>query len=310
MIRPLYRLMVIGALIAASGCGDDGSHSSSQPITCSGKTGPAGDQMVALSSGGLARTSRLHVPQSYDPNRPTMLVLNFHGSSSNGVQEEFYTRTDVQSDRDGFLIGYPEGSQPGSQNGWNGGSCCGLAAENDVDDVGFVSDLIDAIAADYCVDPKRIYATGMSNGGFISQRLGCELADRIAAIAPVAGTFALPPEDCHPSRPVPVLEIHGTLDPLVPYNGEPGISSVADTIAVWRDRDGCGPSSQITFAQGDATCEAWSCREHSDVELCTINEGGHTWPSAILDVPSLGKTSHDLNASERIAAFFATHPMS
>src|SRR5690606_3308049 len=145
----------------------------------------------------------------------TMLVLNFHGFTSADWQEALLTRMDREVDARGVIVAYPQGVA----TSWNAGACCGTAWADAVDDVGFVRALIEHLEAEYCIDARGVDATGMSNGGFLSHRLACELSDRIAAIAPVAGVLGVDPASCAPSRPVPVWQFHGTEDPLVPYEG-------------------------------------------------------------------------------------------
>jgi polyhydroxybutyrate depolymerase len=253
------------------------------------------------------------VPDSYQAERATMLVMNFHGLSSADWQEELLTRMDEASDARGFIVVYPAGVA----SSWNAGFCCGDAWTGGVDDVQFVRDLIAELGASYCLDPRRIYATGMSNGGFLSHRIGCELAGVVAAIAPVAGVLGLPPDECQPARPVPVLDFHGTADPLVPYDGGSPLIGVpvsgwlnfppvADTMAVWRARNDCLTAPATIYAQGDATCVRWD--GHAPVVLCTIDGGGHTWPGGV-PIPTLGKTSTDISATDTMLDFFAANPL-
>src|SRR5262249_33405984 len=159
-----------------------------------------------------------------------------------------------------------------------------------------------------CLDVDRIYATGMSNGGFMSHRLGCELANRIAAIAPVAGVLGVA---CSPSRPMPVMDFHGTADTLVPYNGgsQYGFASVPDTIAGWAQRNGCTDTPAVTFSKGDSSCQTYQkCQAGVTVTLCTVQDGGHTWPGGT-PYPSLGKTTTDLSATDAMWEFFKQNPM-
>lgn len=283
-----------------------------QPFTCTGKTGKTGDRTIRLKSGGLSRSALLHVPAKYDPEEGTPLVLNFHGFTSADWQQRILSRMDATSEARGFIVAYPAGIAAS----WNAGQCCGTAWVDAVDDVRFVKDLIAEISDEYCIDPKRIYATGMSNGGFLAHRLGCELADTFAAIAPVAGVLGVTPGDCRPTRPVPVLQFHGTSDNIVPYGGGnpmvnlgiPGtldFRSVEETIRTWRNLNGCIGEPVIIYDKGDAVCEQWAnCQGGSEVTLCTIDRGGHTWPGG---VPLPGGTSKDISATETMAEFFAAH---
>lgn len=285
------------------------------PVTCTSKTGKKGTGVsVSLDSGGRKRTALLHVPEKYDPAKGTMLVLNFHGFLSAGWQQALLTRMSTESDSRGFIVAYPEGVSAS----WNAGDCCGTAWSDSVDDVKFVRDLLDRIEADYCIDTKRIYATGMSNGGFFSHRLACEAADRIAAVAPVAGVLGLEPLQCQPSRPVPILDFHGTSDPMVPYaGGTPLISqlgvglvfrSVAESMDFWRNANACSGFDTTFYENGDAKCVQWpDCKSGVQTVLCTISQGGHTWPGGV-PIPS-GKTSTDISATTTMLDFFEAHPM-
>jgi polyhydroxybutyrate depolymerase len=253
------------------------------------------------------RSALVHIPPGYDPTKPTPVVLNFHGLAESPSLEEGLTLMDAEADSQGFVVIYPQGT--GTLLSWNAGACCGDAVQNNVDDVGFVGALLDQAEAQLCVDTGRIFATGMSNGGFFSHVLGCELSSRIAAIAPVAGVMGIP--TCTPSRPVPVIEFHGTSDLLVPYNGNPaiGYTSVPDTVAGWVQRDGCLGQAMTTYSNGDATCVTYSqCNAGADVTLCTITGGGHTWPGGT-PFPLLGVTSTDISATDAMWTFFQQHPM-
>jgi polyhydroxybutyrate depolymerase len=223
------------------------------------------------------------------------------------MQQKIFSKMIEASDREGFIAVHPDGT--GSTTGWNAGACCGEAASSNVDDVGFIRALLDRVNEVRCVDQRRVFVTGMSNGGFMSHRLACEMADRFAAAAPVAGVDGT--MSCMPSRPVPILDIHGTADTVVPYGGGTAnnFRSVQDSVAAWVMRDQCTGSPMEVFKKGDATCQKWSgCAGSADVELCTIQDGGHTWPGG-LAVAFLGKTSTDLDATAYMWDFFKAHPM-
>jgi polyhydroxybutyrate depolymerase len=265
---------------------------------------PTGDATWNLTFGGLGRSFHVHVPASY-AGQPTPLVLDFHGYTSNGDQEVLLTGMNAKADAAGFIAVHPDGT--GSPTGWNAGACCGSAATTGVDDVGFVRAMLTELESRLCVDQRRVFATGMSNGGFLSHRLGCELADRIAAIAPVAGVMGV--EACTPARAIPVLDFHGTADMIVPYAGNPamGFKSVADTMAGWAERDGCGATPERSFMMADMHCETYpGCRQGAEVTLCTVEGGGHTWPGG-LPIPT-GVTS-PVKATDLMWTFFSRHPL-
>ncbi|HEY8041665.1 MAG TPA: PHB depolymerase family esterase [Polyangiaceae bacterium] len=322
---PLAPLDGVDGSTSGPGAGDDAGGSTgvdsgwpdaapTPPVSCTGKTGGKGDLTLSLTSGGLARTSLLHVPPSYDPTQGTMVVVDYHGFSSDAAQEVLLTNMNPVADAKGFVVVTPYGLG----QGWNAGDCCTELQPPSVDDVQFTKDLLALVSSQYCVDPRRVYATGMSNGGFLSHRLACAMADTFAAVAPVAGVLGIPPEQCTPSRPVPVLDFHGTGDPVVPYDGGPAAKllppitfrSVPDTMAFWRTADACLGAPVVTYQQGVVTCTRWSdCSGGVDVELCTVDGGGHQWPGSSIVVPGLGNGTTDVDATARIVDFFLAHPM-
>lgn len=283
-------------------------------FACNGKALGSGDRTITMSSGGITRFAYAHVPNGYDPTKGTMLVLNFHGFSNSALIQRTVSRMDKSSDLHGYIVVYPEGVA----TSWNAGDCCGTAWVDAVDDVKFARELIQKLESDYCIDPKRVFSTGYSNGGFLSYRLACEMSDTIAAIAPVAGQLGIPPTKCNPPRPVPLLEIHGTADPIVPYNGGtpiigidlgpvPKFRSVTESLAAFTQKNGCLGQPKTIYQKGDATCSQWGLCQ-GDVVHCKIDQGGHTWPGGV-PIPLVGKTSTDLGATETIYEFFAAHPM-
>jgi polyhydroxybutyrate depolymerase len=270
---------------------------------CAGANGlKAGDTDLTISSGGRQRTARVHVPASYDPKKPIPVLLNFHGRMSNPSQQALLSKTTPKADAAGFVVVYPAGVG----DTWNAGLCCGEAQSNDIDDVGFTRALLDELGTKLCVDAKRVFATGLSNGAFMSHRLGCELSDRIAAIGPVAGQLVM--TTCKPKRPVPVMYFHGDEDKIVWYEGQYGMPSAEATAKAWATRNACNATPKETYAKGDATCMTYSgCKDSADVTLCTISGGGHTWPGGA--PTGFGKTSTDIDATAEMWTFFAAHPM-
>jgi polyhydroxybutyrate depolymerase len=285
----------------AAGSGSDDAPPAT--VTCSGKTMQPRDATWTV--GG--RMVRVHVPASYDPVRPTPVVFNLHGYSGDGLQQSTISKMIPVSDANGFIVLHPDGHH--SPRGWNGGVCCGAAASSGTDDVAWLASVLDEAESKLCVDTNRVFATGLSNGGFMTHRLACEIADRIAAIAPVAGVVGI--TGCNPSRPVAVMHIHGDADPLIPYGGGGvnGNESVAATIERWATKNGCTGAPAQTFQQGDATCTTRSgCNGGADVVECRIAGGGHQWPGGVSIGSFLGELSNDLDASNAMWAFFAAHP--
>ena len=290
--------------------------SDASPACAGGPTYPAGTTEATVTVGGKARSFRVHVPPSHKGRSPTPVVLVFHGGGGSAQQiEEQSSKMNPISDREGFVAVYPQGT--GVIPTWNGGLCCGRAVEDSVDDVAFVSALLDHLESKLCTDRRRVFATGMSNGAILSHRLGCELSERIAAIAPVAGTIGV--AACNPKRAVPVLQIHGSLDGHVPWQGGEGcgpskvsFTSVPSTMEGWQQRNGCAATTTTYFEQGDGKCASYTgCR--GSVVLCTVDGGGHSWPGGVLktgvaDCPADGAQSQSFLASEVIWKFFKEHP--
>jgi polyhydroxybutyrate depolymerase len=215
---------------------------------------------------GRERTFILHVPPSYDGSTPVPLVLDFHGLGSDAIQQAAVSGQVALSDAHGFLLAHPQGLD----HAWNAGICCGNAG---IDDVGFIRSVVTAIAGDGNVDLHRVYATGLSNGGAISQRLACDAADLFAASAPMAFPVPfIPLTGCRPSRPIPVLTFMGITDVLVSYTG--GLfPSAPDTFAFWKGSDGCtGDAPDQTVTAGNSRCETYtSCSEGTEAGLCSID---------------------------------------
>lgn len=266
-----------------------------------------------LSSGGRVRTYLLYVPASYEPSQPTPLVIMLHGGGGNAASTVGYTRFTAEADRDGWLLVYPDGTGPDRQFNWNDGRPGIYPAENHIDDTRFMADLIDAISAQLTIDPRRIYATGISNGGMMSYRLGCELSDRLAAIAPVAATLTLSP--CTPTNPISVLHIHGTADHYVPIGGGVGITrspgfqlaSVSKTIAFWRDFNRCSGPTANTKDKAVTKETATGCVPGTDVVLYTIDGAGHGWPGRAVSFAPGENPSTALDATSTIWQFFKDH---
>ncbi|HXX44915.1 MAG TPA: PHB depolymerase family esterase [Candidatus Acidoferrales bacterium] len=280
----------------------------------------ATDESHSIVVAGLTRYYLLHVPSNLASGKPVPLVLVFHGGGGHDWNMPGFTHFDALADEQGFLVAYPD-----SVNGsWNDGRSLSTA-----DDVGFVRALVDEVSRSHSVDPKGIYATGISNGGFFSNRLACDLADKFAAIASVAATM---PQDlvplCKPSRSISILYIQGTKDPLVPIDGgnigfvrgrSRGLCiSLNDAAKFWRTRDGTSTEPAVAkFSDrvDDGTHvrrETWTAgRDSTEVVVYTIEGGGHTWPGGpqYLPVRLVGKASQNLDATRTIWDFFRSHSL-
>lgn len=258
---------------------------------------------------GLIREYRLYIPAAYTGQQPVPLIFNLHGYTSNNYQQEWYSSFQTIADTAHFIICLPNGTFDSFNNRfWN------IGFSNNVDDIGFLMTLLDTLMANYHIDPARVYCTGMSNGGFMSYALACARADRIAAIASVTGgmTYAMS-QQCQPTRPIPVLQIHGTADATVPYTGNAQFMPIDSVIAFWVTHNNCPYSPTVSPLPDVNTTDGCTairytydqCQEKSEVVLFKIDGGGHTWPGSPI---TIGTTNRDFSASEAIWHFFQKHP--
>lgn len=287
---------------------------------------PSASIAGSITEGGRERTFRLYVPASHHRSRPAPLFIALHGGGGTGAAMERLTDGGLNrlAVRDGFIVVYPDGVE----RHWNDGRGVSdyRAHRENIDDVGFISALIDHLAQTHGIDRSRVYAAGISNGGLFSQRLARELAPRIAAI----GVVAISMSDKialmrAPARPVSVVLIPGTDDPLVPWaGGDLGFAgsrrkvgtvlSVAETVAAWVSLNRCSPSPAVTRepdrSPQDGTRvrrEAYGpCGDGSEVVLYAVEGGGHTWPGGWQYLPErfVGRTSRDIDANEILWSFF------
>jgi polyhydroxybutyrate depolymerase len=266
------------------------------------------DRSNTIQVGGRTRSYLLHVLPNYNATIPVPLVLVLHGATQSPASAERMSGMSELADREGFLVAYPSGtSRFGRMPTWNAGNCCGYALNNNIDDVGFVRALIEKLKRDYNVDPKRIYVTGISNGGMLSYRLACELADQVAAVAPVEGAQNV---DCHPSAAVSVIIFHGTADRLVPFEGgstpfqlgpRRSDTPVKDAVAFWVKQDGCSPNPKHDETK-EVQIDTYSgCGDGTGVALYAIQRGHHMWPGTRL-------SRNNVAATEIMWRFFTDHP--
>lgn len=293
---------------------------------------PAGnDHRTFIVHDGLKRTFHVHIPSLYKKSNPIPLVIALHGRGGNGESMILVTRKgfDKLSDRDGFFVVYPDGIELNWNDGRIDEQVNDRAHKENIDDVGFISALIDFMIKEYNIDSKRVYVTGISNGAIMSYRLACEISHKIAAIAPVDGNIpqALNPE-CSQEMPVSVLAINNINDPLVPFDGGEIVGhfglkrlgkvlSVNESVYYWVTRNGCYQTPVVTVEPDrdpkDGTRvkreEYRNGKDGTEVILYAIYGGGHTWPGGYQYLPAwiIGKTSRDIDANEVIWSFFKNH---
>jgi len=249
-----------------------------------------GDYSLSMTHDGIARMYRVHVPHGYSPTKPTPMVLIFHGGGGNmdlQANDQYYGQIS-KSDSAGYVAVFPNGYSKlasGKFATWNAGNCCGAARDRDVDDVGFVREIVKHLKSQLNIDPNRIFADGMSNGGLFSYRLACEMSDTFKAIASVAGTDNT--RTCTPTTPISILHIHAKDDDHVLYHGGAGkerdavtsFVSVPDTMVKWSRLNGCNAVPKRVFETTGAYCEVYTqCRNNVEVKLCVTSTGGHSWP--------------------------------
>jgi polyhydroxybutyrate depolymerase len=266
----------------------------------------SGDTNASLRSGDLDRTYILHIPPQYDGIADLPLVLNLHGYGSNARNQSAYSRLPQKADEAGFVVVTPDGA--GTPQQWNNLQLAELP-----DDVAFIRELLDHLEATLCIDPDRVYATGISNGSAFAQRLACLLSDRIAAVAAVAAFVY--PVVCNGRPPVPVIAFHGTADTCVPYEG--GVTTcgrgglpvppVETAAASWARHNGCTEEPSRTSVSEHVRSIAYSeCRDNVAVVLYAVDGAGHTWPGSV-DVPRLGPVTREIDATDLMWEFFQAH---
>jgi polyhydroxybutyrate depolymerase len=270
----------------------------------------AADQL-SLTVDGLARTYRVYRPAGLDRTKAVPLVVMLHGALGTGEQAERSYHWDQLADRKGFVVAYPDGIR----RTWNaGGQCCGPAHRDKVDDVAFLDRLIDTVVHDEAVDPKRVYITGMSNGGAMTYRYACEGHFAIAAIAPVASSFTYP---CRKVRGLPVIAIHGLDDQTVPFSGGPGRRAkdvvwlpVQASLDAFRDASLC--DAPMLTQNGPVVTSTAQCVKGRKVVLITVAGAGHQWPGSsrekgVVATLLLDPPSDALDATDAIWSFFARY---
>ena len=318
-------------LIALTGFGGLVHAQNDISVSCAGK--------AALDVGHDRTDSRIG---RHDAQLPAVHPVGLRSGAADAADPEFarlcqhaaqqvlFSQWNELAEAEDLIVVYPQGT--GSPARWNAGQteipglprprAQGALTEVlshffetvQVDDVAFIRDLIAHLSDQLCVDAARIYANGLSNGGGMTNRLACELADEIAAVGTVAGAYTEFPGGCNPSRPMPVIAFHGVVDPIVPYEGNAQIHfpAIATWAADWAARDLCDPTPEtIDGTVGAVTGIRYiDCADNAEVDFYTIADGGHTWPGGF-PIPAflVGKTSQDIDASATMWTFFQAHPL-
>lgn len=253
-----------------------------------------GTHTFKIKHDGLDRYYVVFVPSAYTAKNPLPLLVAMHGGGGDmnlQASPEYYKLT-PKAEKEGFIIAYPNGYsklKSGKLATWNAGTCCGDARDKKIDDVGFIKKMISNLSTQLKIDQKRIFATGMSNGGLMAYRLACELPQLFKAVAAVAGTDNT--LECKPEQPVSVLHIHAKNDDHVLFNGGAGkeafgdrtkiteFTSVPATMAKWVKLNACEASPKRNLEEKQAYCETYSkCSNGTEVQLCVTETGGHSWP--------------------------------
>jgi len=315
------------------------------------QTADPGDYFFTIAHGGIERKYAVHIPTNYNDITSIPVLIALHGGGGNMEESIKYFNFNPQADKEGFLVVYPEGygkMLAGKHLGtWNGGKCCAPSTDENIDDVGFINKVIGKITDDFHIDEKRVYVAGFSNGAQMSYRLGCELSDKIAAVAlgGSVGTF----EGCSPKRPVPVYMFSGTADTCTPYEGGaecggcmgrffnsigvPAPMNVyqCDSVDTFTGKvlsmNKCSGNSSVTYNKGSTTCVTYNtCSGNSEVTSCTISGGGHVWPGNTkysIDICSsnpngyvceewkkaVGPLSPDFNVNDELWRFFKKYQL-
>jgi len=258
-----------------------------------------------IKSGGLVRTYRLYVPASYS-GKPVPLLVALHPALSDGAGMEKLTRFDDLADRYGFIVAYPDGVA----RMWNADRCCGRPMKDNIDDVGFINDMVAKIESNYAIDTTRKYVAGFSNGAFLAHHIACVEPDAFTAYAVTGG--AITDANCPDAQPTPILLIHGTKDPRSPWDGgttegvyRPPVVDLARRLA---RRNHCSDTTTVSYASAPAVCKTFSGCGSNEVTYCALDGVGHQWAGAPAVLPLLlGPSTDRFSTTDQMWSFFQRH---
>lgn len=287
--------------------------------SCQKSDDPAEDPVFringTLNSGGRERTYLLNLPPNYYQQSGFSLLIAMHGGGGEALQFEASSRLTEKANESSFVVVYPEGVKSTGlleARTWNAGACCDYARDHNIDDVGFITALIDELGRKYKINLKKVYATGHSNGGMLTYRLACERSGKIAAIAPNGCTMVAPV--CNPTRAVPILHMHSVLDTKVPYQGGFGTGvgtdavhcpSLDSVLNVWAQKNGCAAPAQIIVNNNQYKFTSWTgCTAGTAINYYLTQDGGHAWPGGLPGSSNGDTPSTVIDANDLLWDFF------
>ena len=304
--------LIIFILSSCGGGGSSGSQDINIPIetdnnnslneTCI-DTSRSGMKRCSFKHDNLDRFYYVYTPSNLDSNESIPVLFAFHGYGSSAIRHLNYTNYFPIADSENFIVIYPQGATTATlSTHWNVG---GWTSKSTIDDLDFVETIIGLIKDKIQIDETRIYSSGMSNGGYMGYHLACNLSNKFAAIASVTGSMTNDTyNDCNPTHPTPILQIHGLLDFVVPYDGNSGSKSIPDVIDFWVNYNSCSSDPETVIRYDDYSLIVYdtytSCLNNVNVKLILHPEMGHDWPS---------QQSYNINASAEIWNFVSKFDM-
>ncbi len=302
----------------AIGAVDAGSTQREADCDPSQTLSPGDHEFTITSANGLTYGYVLVMPNTVVPGKRAPLVVVWHALWSSPEETRSLTHIDATMASYAAISVHPRSPD----QSWDVGSCCtNFVLGKHRDETVFAKELLADVESKVCVDTHRVYTAGFSNGGMLSQMLACTMSDVFAAAAAMASTLTIPPDQCNPSRPIPIYMINGTADPLVGYStvSLSGGLTVQDSFTTWANRDGCVDSPQTTLQQGQATCQTYSqCAASSSVTLCSVEGMGHCLPGMKVESPTncltknlipLGMPNNDIDGIDLSAQFLLEHSL-